>query len=398
VKRAGSLRPLAVVVLAWAGASAVLAAGGWATRNYRDFDFFPMWLAGRGVLQGTDIYDPTVWLGLFLQEGSEGYALLPGTGFGYAMPAAILMVPFGLFPLSVAAALWAVTVIALAATGLWALSRVLFRTFGRRDLVALAGLTAASQPIWVTLFTGQPGGILLGIVAHATALLIVGRHLAAGVVLGLLILKPHLFLWAIPVLLIASPSRARLLRGMLLSGGSILIASFLVRPDWPAAWLRTAGRLQGLNVSRANAWGLAPDEARWLGWAVLTLVVAAFALWWRARPPVHVIWAGAVALSLFGAPYSWSYDQGILAVPAAVIIAAVAARPPALRVPVLAALAAGWVVLPWLLYLDAHRTGAEPAAAVVPVAVLTLLIGAYPGARSSSRREDGSASLLRAGR
>lgn len=258
----------------------------------------------------------------------------------------------------------------------------------------LAGLAAAGQPVWVTLFTGQPSGTLLGLVAHASALLVRGHAIATGAVLGLLIVKPHLFLWAIPILLIASPARSRIVAGMLATGVPLLVLSFVIRPDWPAAWSRTAGRLQGMNVSRANAWGVAPDDARWLGWILLAGLVAAFVLWWRTGPPVHSVWAGALALSLFGAPYSWSYDQGVLVVPAAVIIAAVGQRPAALRVTVLAALALVWVVLAWLLYLDAHRTGAEPFAAVVPAALLFLLIttdrpahriGAAIGVRRSKR-------------
>ena len=78
-----------VVVATAAIAVAIIAAGGWLTTNYRDFDFFPMWLAGRGIVTGTDIYDPVVWRDLFIREHSQGYALIPGTGYGYTFPAAI---------------------------------------------------------------------------------------------------------------------------------------------------------------------------------------------------------------------------------------------------------------------------------------------------------------------
>ena len=63
--------------------------------------------------------------------------------------------------------------------------------------------------------------------------------------------------------------------------------------------------------------------------------------------------------------------------PAALIIAGVADRTPSVRAPILAVLAFVWVALPWTLYLHAHRTGEEPAAAIVPVGVLALLIAAY---------------------
>lgn len=376
--RPGSVARVAVVVLALIGAIALLAAIGWPARTYRDFDFIGMWLAGRGLLEGLDFYDPAVWLGLHLREGSEGYALIPGTGFGYAMPAAILAAPFALLPLEIAAPLWFASQVALAASGLLALSRVLFRGSLRRDHVLLLGLIASSQPLWVSLFTGQVGGFILAIVAHATALLVKGRGLAAGVALGfLLLLKPHLFVWAIPILLVASPARRALVAGMLASGGSLVAISFAIHPDWPFAWLASAGRTQAMNVSRANAWGIAPEDARWLGWLLVALVVAAFVVWWRAHPPVPWVWGAALCVSLFGTLYSWSYDHGILAVPAALIIAAIASRGPAVRVPILVALTASWIVLPWILYVHAHRTGEEPAAGLIPVAVLALLFVAY---------------------
>lgn len=366
-------------IAAWIGATVLLAAIAWPVHLYRDFDFIGMWLAGRGVLQGTDFYDPATWQDLNLREGSAGYAYLAGTGFGYAMPAALLMVPFGALPLALAAPLWATTTVALTVSGIYALARTLFRDSFRRDLALMLGLTLSSAPFWVSLVTGQASGLIMPIAAHGTALLATGRPTAAGVVLGLGLLKPHLFVWAIPILLLASPARVALARGMLLTGGALLLASFAIRPDWVGAWLASASQLQALDVSRANAWGVAPPDARWLGWLPLALVLTAFIVWWRARPPIGWLWAGALAVSLFGAAYSYGHDHGLLAVPATLIVAGAAARGPASRASMLVALAFVWVVIPWILQIETHRTGAEPAVAVVPVAVLTLLIAAYRG-------------------
>lgn len=372
------LRGAAASVIVWAGGTVALAVTDVLGRNYLDFDFFPMWLAGRAVTHGIDIYDPPTWLRLFVEEGSRAYPLIAGTGFGYPMPSAVLMVPLGLLPFEIAAAAWAAGGVVLGATGVLALSRWVMRDTAR-DAVLLAGLTAATQPVWVTLVTGQTSVMLIGLVAHATALLAARRHLAAGLILGLLLVKPHVVSLAIAVLIVASPHRVRLIRGMLALTAPLVAVSFIVRPDWPAAWLRSARALQDLNVSRANAFGLAPEEARWLGWVLVALLAWAFVTWWRSRPPVHVLWAGALPLSLFAAPYSWSYDQGILIASAAVIVAAVAQRAPRARVPVIVALAAIWVVTPWLLYVEAHRSGAEPAAAMVPAALLALLIAVERG-------------------
>lgn len=355
----------------------MLAAIGWPADLYRDFDFMPMWLAGRGVLQGTDFYDPVVWRELFIREGSQGYAYLPGSGFGYAMPAAVLMAPFGLLPFSLAAALWATTMVALTVSGTYALGRLLFRQDPRRDLFVLVGLSLGSAPFWLSLVTGQVSGLMLGLVAHATALL-ASRPTVAGALLGLAgILKPQIFVWAIPILLIASPGRVAILKGLVLLGAPLLAISFLVRPDWPGAWLSSAVLLQSLEVSRANAWGLAPANAQWLGWVSLGIIVLAFVLWWRAGPSLLWLWAGALALSLFAAPYSYAHNFGPLVVPAALVVATVAGASAPTRAWMLGVLALVWVVVPWVLQIETHRTGAEPAAGLVPVAMLALLIVAH---------------------
>ena len=357
--------------------AAVFVAAGWPADLYRDFDFIPMWLAGRGVLNGTDFYDPVVWRDLFVREGSQGYAYLPGSGFGYAMPAAVLMAPFGALPFSLAAALWASTMVALTVSGTYALGRLVFRQDPRRDLFVLLGLSLGSAPFWLSLVTGQISGLMLGLVAHATALL-ASRPAMAGAILGLAgVLKPQIFVWAIPILLIASPGRAAILRGLVLFCGPLVAISFLLRPEWLGAWLSSALLLQTLEVSRANAWGLAPPNAQWLGWAPLALVTVAFFLWWRERPSPVWLWAGALSVSLFGAPYSYAHNFGPLVVPAALVAASVAEAPTGTRAWMLGVLALVWVVVPWVLQIETHRSGAEPAAALVPVAMLALLIVAH---------------------
>lgn len=356
----------------------LLTAIGWPARTYRHFDFIGLWLGGRALLEGIDLYDPAAWLALYLREGSEGYALLPGGGYGYPLTTAVLAIPFALFPLSLAAPLWLVAQMTLSGAALWALMKALVPHTIRRDAPLLFALMFAAQPLWVTAYSGNVGGFLLAIVAACLALLLNGRTFAAGAVLGLLVMKPHLFLWAIPILLLASPQRRAIAGGALLSGSTLVGASFLLRPDWPSGWMATAFRLQGLNVSRANAWGLAPDDARWLGWIPVLLVLAAFAAWWwRGRPTLAELWSGALAFSLFASPYTWSYDQSVLVTAVAVVVGAVADRRPAQRMPVLVAIAAAWVALPWVLYVRAFRSGDEPAGAFVPLAMLAILVVAH---------------------
>lgn len=363
----------------WVGATCLswlaLYVVGWPASVYRDFDFFGFWAGGRAVLEGLDPYDPRVAASLPRAFGSAGNALLVGSGYGYPLPTALLTLPFSALPLPIAAPGWLVLQVAAAAAALIALGRRLFPATHRRDTFVLLALLGASQAAWVLAWSGNIGGFLIAIVAVALVLLLDGHAVAAGALLGLLVVKPHLFLWAVPLLLVYSPARLRIAAGGAAVSGALLLASLVVLPGWPAGWLASALRLQGTNVSRANAWGPMPADARWLGWIAIAAALAAFLWWWaERRPDLATFFGVALALSLLGAPYVWSNDHVILGVTAAVALAHAARLGERERAAVLVALAVTLVFLPWLLYLRTWHTGDEPATGLIPL-LMALIAG-----------------------
>jgi hypothetical protein len=282
--------------------------------------------------------------------------------------------PFALFPIPVAAPLWLVTQGASALAAIYALGRRLFASTLRRDLPVLVAFTVASQPVWVLAEGGNVGGFLLAIAATSAALLLADRPFAAGAVAGLLVIKPHPLLIAIPLLLLALPRdrAARMAAGGMVVAAPLVVVTLALRPTWIGEWLLPLGRISAAPVGRATLFGILPPEVRPLGWIVVIAIVVAFALWSRGRPLPLVIGA-AIPLAIFCAPYGWSYDHTVLFVTAAVIIALVARAPASLRMRVLILLALVTVPLPWVLYVTAFSRGEESWSIATPLALLATL-------------------------
>lgn len=371
-----SLVTLFTITVAAGTVFGVGAALTWSADRYRDYDFIGFRLGSRALLMGADPYDVATWLALHRDEGSRGFAILPpNTGFGYPLTTAVVFAPFALLPLTLAAPLWLATQVALALAALAALGRRLFPTTLRRDLVLLVLIAASSPPVWALVRDGNLGGFELAIPAGAIALLLGGRPFAAGAVAGLVVAKPHLYLVAIPVLLLALPRQTalRTVAGAAASAGPILALSFLLRPGWVSEWLGPLGSIASYPVGRATVFGLFPPGLRWLAWAVVPAIIVACA-WWirRSRPAFPFVAAVVLPLSLLAAPYAWSEDQGILFVSAAVTIALAAQLADVPRAKVLALLALAVVALPWLR--AAVSGGEQVWGALTPLAVIAVLV------------------------
>src|SRR6266545_3898734 len=348
------MRSLAVALGACVVATIALAAIGWPYEYYyRHSDFMSFYLGSRSIIEGIDPYDADAWRAMHVAVGTSGHSLIPNrTGYGYPLTTAVLALPFALLPPAVAAASWFVAQIALA---------------------------------------GNVGGFLLAIAAFTAAFLADRRYAAAGAVAGLALLKPHPFLLAAPLVFLLLPDRARwrFLGGAAVVSASVVAISLALRPEWILGWLNSAIRLQAINQDRANAWGPTPHDARWLGWILLALFAVVFLVWlrWR-RPTGPALIAGVLPLSLFAAPYVWSYDHSVLFVTAAVCVAAIAPLADRVRAGRMAIVAAVFVLLPWLLYVLSFRLeGEEPMTALVPVVALAAL--AYLGGTTRGESVNG---------
>lgn len=238
----------------------------------------------------------------------------------------------------------------------------------------LLALAAASQPAWLLAAGGNLGGFLLATVATSAALLLSGRSSAAGAVAGLPVVKPHPLLVAIPLLLLTLPRAVavRVIASALATGGALVVASLLVRPGWASELVAQMPRMTGYATRQATVFGLVGAAA--YAWGVVVALAVAFVVWARrARPPMSLLAAAAVPVSLFAAPYGWSYDQLLLAVTAAAVVGLVARAGRAWRAVMLVLPAAALVMVPWTLYALAFRRGEESWSAVVPLTVLGVM-------------------------
>ncbi|HUY08071.1 MAG TPA: glycosyltransferase 87 family protein [Candidatus Dormibacteraeota bacterium] len=234
----------------------------------------------------------------------------------------------------------------LAVTGLLGATAALF--FGRElgwkhpELIAAGGFVA-----WVgfsSLLQGQIEALLLAVLLGSLVLMLRGRMLAAGLVLGLFWLKPDV-MW--PAVLFAGVALwpewralARYLTGLGLTSAAFvgLGAGFL--PEWIHALTGLgAGAggqpdLAGLPVlleAAPRAWGLGTGFHSPVTWVLLAVALASLAWlafriatgsrWQRLPPDRRLLWAVGLSLGiwLLVTPYSHPYDD-LLALPLLVIV------------------------------------------------------------------------------
>jgi hypothetical protein len=242
-----------------------------------------------------------------------------GPVFRYPPPTALVLVPLARVPLKTALVVWT----ALTAAGCLVALRA-----------AHVGLPVAAAmmltvPGFLTIALGQNTLVTLLVVCAALVLLDRGRLVAAGVVLGLLVLKPQLLIGVV-VWLAAAPRRSRReLAGVVVGAGGIVAASLPFTLD---GWREYLGALSSLSqppntVGRPYFSGL--DFLRFLfgdgtlalvTWVVLVCVV----IWVLVRTVRASVQNPAVGLavavlgSLLLSPHLVSYDWLLLVVPGVV--------------------------------------------------------------------------------
>ena len=368
---------LAGIAVALIAVVALLAVVGWPASNYRHNDFAGFWVGSRMLLNGADPYEFEGFLAMHRSIGSRGLAINPpGTAYGYPLTAALVFAPFALLPVEIAAPLWLVTQVTLAAIALLLLCRALFSRTFKRDAFVLFGLGAASQPAWLLAAGGNLGGYLLAITAASTAFLLSARPFVAGAIAGLLIVKPHPLLAALVIIALALPRRdaLRALAGAAATGGTILLVTLALRPGWIGEFLLPFTRIAGASVPRSTLFGLLGPDLRPLAVLIALALVAAAVVWsMLRRPDLALVIAVAVPVSLFVIPYGWSYDHLVLLVSVAVLLALVADVAPPRRTAMLVALAMVLVPLTWTLFTIAFERGNEALTAIVPLAILGLI-------------------------
>ncbi len=185
-------------------------------------DFLARWTAGRLVAdgRGAELYDPTVQAALQAGLGSDALSWFVSPPF-----VAVLMVPLGLLPYAVAAALWTALTFGL----LWFsvhtladLDPAFARVAGWRGML----VAGSCQVVLELLGAGQDSAVVLAAFALGARLLVAGHDPWAGAVLSIALIKPHL-VWLVPLVLLLRGAVAAL-AGFVAGAVALVAASFAV--------------------------------------------------------------------------------------------------------------------------------------------------------------------------
>jgi glycosyl transferase family 87 len=309
---------------------------------------------------------------------------------------AVAFVPLAVLPEPVAAAVWAIVLVAGAAMGV----ALIWSAAGgpRSGLPLLAVIVGCSQPLWLTIINAQFGGLLLGLVGVAAIASRGVKERLGGVALAGLTLKPHVVLLVFLEAVLRAIRERRLVPVALAAAiaGALALAALVVDPAWPRSWgIELLGTRRDMLSRQATAWSLAADifgDGR-LG-ALLVLGVAAGAIWTLRRVRMSGVERMGLAVcgSLLITPYAGSHDQILLALPWAIILATAIELPPPAGTSLLAALVVCSSLFPWTLYAYALRARPDEATAWLVTAATTLLLAVAIRKRSlaselSSRAE-----------
>ncbi|HET6173289.1 MAG TPA: glycosyltransferase 87 family protein [Gaiellales bacterium] len=352
---AGSLAALRrlseVGVLAVAPALLALAIIGGAIGNRYAFDFHgALWQAARDVVHGHNPYPPPTAAGV-----------APGDRFVYPPPVALLLLPFGLLPFPVAAALITLVLIAAVAATLAVLGVRDWRCYGAAYLS-------------IAVLHDIRLGALTPLLALGLALVWRWREQGRAAIPLALIVVAKLFLWPLTVWLVATRRVRVAVRGVLLAVvASALgwgVIGFAGLADYPKLLnvLSDAEQGRGYSLVSGGLWlGLGPAAARALAIAV---GAALLAFCWREgrRGLDERSLALALAAALALSPIVWLHYFVLLLVPIAL-----ARR----------TFGAIWLVpaLFWLTPYEEHFAEHWRIAVGIAVAALALVAAARAGSR-----------------
>ena len=279
----------------------------------RDVDFLSFFAAGRMVLNGQAslVYD-------IAAHRAVEVTIAPMRGmlpFPYPPPFLFFVTPFALTPFWLAFALWLIVTGALYVLGALRFTRWPY--------------ALANPPLLVTAMIGQTGFLISGIFMIGLSL-IARRPLVAGMVLGLLVLKPQLAL-LLPFAAIAG-RHWRVIAGAAVSSSLLLLIALAVFgigayegflsivPRYAASMEASRWPWNELvsPFALARFWGTPPTLALAIH-AVVAIAAAAITTcaWWLDLDEKIPILAAA---SLLISPYIFTYDALLLIVPAAWLI------------------------------------------------------------------------------
>jgi alpha-1,2-mannosyltransferase len=275
-------------------------------------DFFVFWSAARELQQAplAQVYDPTAF-----QAFTQSLMQTPLTPHPFVYPpfTAFLFMPFGLLPFRPALLLWDGLSMGLYLFATWHAIRP-------RSALALTAVVAPASMI--NLVLGQNGLLTSGLALLGFSLL-ERRPIMAGVVLGLLAIKPQLAALPLLILLFAGKPRTALAAGATVA--FLAAASLIVfGADAWLAWLSSLGlfsnnvtdsvghREFGITVYFALlSLGQSPHVA------LAAQGVALLAVLWTVVRTVRHDWNEGALMAVLvapflAAPYAMMYDLPVI--------------------------------------------------------------------------------------
>lgn len=288
-------------------------------------DFSEIWAGPHVFVTGGNPYDPRVWTDAIDALGVQ-HAGLPVYNYPGWTP--LILAPFGAIDLDVSARIWLGLTLFIGATGLFVL---LDQTLARRLPLAftLFGFAlVASEPGIVTFYSGQWDFLIVGLLSLMIVFLRRRWFATSGAFASIMIVKPQLFLVAIPGLLRIALRRggSRFAVAFVAIGAVAAIASTIAFPTWWGYYLDVPAAKAGDLRAAALPNGLRDifGPVGILAGVVLDTLLVAVALRFTSRGSSAVpVW---MAASLVMAPYIFVYDHIVTIVPLALATAVVAER------------------------------------------------------------------------
>jgi hypothetical protein len=336
--------------------------------RYANRDYMSIWAIGRAVLENVDPYE--AWIPLRAKYGSEWF---PASSAPYPLWTGVVLAPFALFRIDVAAAIWlTLSEILLGVCLYLLLGESLGIELKLWEYAIILLSTMGSRWMALTLLNGQMIALLLFIIVLFVYLLGRDRPFWAGFSLAFLSMKPNPFIFFLP--LIAAWLLVRR-RWHTVSGGIVGLCvltavSWLIRPGWISSWLWVRNKAMRAPEHMPTVWGFSYmlSGERWpiVGMVLAIVVIVSAALFIFKRKNLSDIGVVAilVTVGVFLTPYAWAYEQLLLVIPVAVIFAYLRERWFALPV-----WAACTLIIPWVLYWLATQLGRDRVSAFVPIMI-----------------------------
>ncbi|MBY6016110.1 DUF2029 domain-containing protein [Qipengyuania gaetbuli] len=280
--------------------------------NLRRMDFISFWAAGKLTLAGNPLAAFDIADHNRLQQSLVQFeGLMP---FAYPPPFLLFVTPFALLPYAIAAVVWV------------GLTYALYILAARKFAPSSGWTAAAFPPVLLNGIIAQNGLLTGGIFIFGAALL-KSRPFQAGLVMGCLVIKPHLGV-LLPLAFAAgghwrafagaaASSLGLLLIALLVFGAGTYEAFFEQMPlfssiaaDGLVGWHKMASVYASMRLFGAGA------TAAWSGHAIIACI-ATLAVWtaWRRKIEPEAKVAVLAAATVLISPYIYLYDTVLLVLP-----------------------------------------------------------------------------------